>query len=59
MTIDEVNKIDEQAYNEMKKQKSEAQTKFNAYFEGYEKGIDVIYDLLIAYLSNKKDSKQE
>lgn len=52
MTIDEARKIDEKAYNEMNKQKSEAQVKFNAYFEGYEKGIDLVNKLLIAYLSN-------
>ena len=59
MTIDEVYKIDEQAYNEMNKQKSEAQVKFNAYFDGYEKGIDLVNKLLIAYLSNKKDGEEK
>ena len=52
MTVDDVKRIHQQAYNEMNKQKSEAQVKFNAYFDGYEKGIDVVNKLLIAYLSN-------
>ncbi len=50
MTIEEARKIDEQAYNEMNKQKSEAQVKFNAYFDGYEKGIDVVNKLIIDFM---------
>lgn len=50
ITEQEARKIDEQAYNEMNKQKSEAQVKFNAYFDGFEKGIDVVNKLLIDFM---------
>lgn len=40
MTLDDANKIDEQAYDEMHREHISEQTKLDAYFKGYEKGID-------------------
>lgn len=59
MTIDEANKIDEQAYNEMNRQKSEAQLKLNAYFAGYEKGLDAANKILRSHIYNTKEEVQK
>lgn len=50
MTVDEVRRIHQQAYNEMNKRKIEAQEKLKAYYDGYEKGLDEVNKLLIDFM---------
>lgn len=60
MTLDDANKIDEQAYDEMHREHVSEQSKLDAYFKGYEKGIDRTIRILRNHIiNNEKDGDQK
>ena len=58
MTLDEVGKIDEQAFAEMNKEKAIKQAELNAYFVGYETGLDKANKILRKYIRDKESDQQ-
>ena len=57
MTLDDVVKIDEQAYAEMNKEKTLKEAELNAYFIGYKTGLDKANKLLRKYIRDKESDQ--
>lgn len=55
MTLDDVNKLDAQVYNEMRNERATKQAELEAYYKGYEQGIDrTIRNLRNHIINNEK-----
>lgn len=59
MTLDDVNELDEKAYSEMQEEMITKKAELEAYYKGYEKGIDRTIRILRNYIINNKDGEQE
>lgn len=56
MTLDDVNELDEKAYNEMQEEMVTKQAELEAYYKGYEKGIDRTIRILRNHIINNNEA---
>lgn len=55
MNLTQVTEMDIRLYEEMKKAKEKEQYRMEAYFEGYEKGIDMAHKELMRILDKERE----
>lgn len=59
MTLDDVNELDKQVYNEMQKERVLKQAEIEAYYKGYEKGIDRTIRILRNHIINNNEGGEQ